>query len=136
MAMVYERHTYPREHLQWTFKAVASKISEYHLIDLATGVSHGGFEALSGARQFAHEKRLPAWDIFHGNLGRVPRSAQDQPGRLTLRPAEAVDHLGRPVTCSPRVGPANDVMNNVRDFVSLRAAIITEPNAMVARGGS
>jgi hypothetical protein len=68
MAMVYERHTYPREHLQWTFKAVASKISEYHLIDLATGVSHGGFEALSGARQFAHEKRLPAWDIFHGNL--------------------------------------------------------------------
>jgi putative SOS response-associated peptidase YedK len=51
---------------------------------------------------------------------------------LTLRPAEAVDHLGRPVTCSPRVGPANDVMNNVRDFVSLRAAIITEPNAMVA----
>jgi hypothetical protein len=41
---------------------------EYHLIDLAVGVSHGGFETLAGARLFAREEGLPAWDIFHGNV--------------------------------------------------------------------
>jgi hypothetical protein len=46
----------------------ASKASEYHLIDLATGLSHGGFVTLTGARQRAREKGLPAWDIFHGNV--------------------------------------------------------------------
>ena len=40
---------------------------EYHLIDLAVGISHGGFELLAGARQFARQEGLPAWDIFHGN---------------------------------------------------------------------
>jgi hypothetical protein len=45
-----------------------AKASEYHLIDLAAGVSHGGFETLAGARQCAREKGLPAWDIFHGNV--------------------------------------------------------------------
>ena len=44
------------------------KASEYHLIDLATGLSHGGFKTLTGARQHAREKDLPAWDIFHGNV--------------------------------------------------------------------
>ena len=39
---------------------------EYHLIDLA-GTSHGGFQTLAGARQFAREEGLRAWDIFHGN---------------------------------------------------------------------
>ena len=39
---------------------------EYHLIDLARGISHGGFISLAGARQFARQERLPAWDIFHG----------------------------------------------------------------------
>jgi hypothetical protein len=68
MAMVHERHTYVREHLQWAFKGAPSEASEYHLIDLNTGVSHGGFETLFGARQCAREKTLPAWDIFHGNL--------------------------------------------------------------------
>ena len=47
----------------WTFAA-----SEYHLIDLTTGVSHGGFETLTGARQSAREMGLSAWDIFHGNV--------------------------------------------------------------------
>jgi hypothetical protein len=42
--------------------------SEYHLINLATGVSHGGFETLSGARQRAREEGLAAWDIFNGNV--------------------------------------------------------------------
>jgi hypothetical protein len=44
------------------------KASEYHLIDLSTGVSHGGFETLAGVRQCAREKGLRAWDIFHGNV--------------------------------------------------------------------
>jgi hypothetical protein len=45
-----------------------SKASEYHLIDLFAGVSQGGFETLTGARQSAREKGLFAWDIFHGNV--------------------------------------------------------------------
>ena len=45
-----------------------SKASEYHLIDLTSGVSQGGFETLAGARQSAREQGLSAWDIFHGNV--------------------------------------------------------------------
>jgi hypothetical protein len=41
---------------------------EYHLICRTTGESHGGFENLGGARQYAREEGLEAWDIFHGNL--------------------------------------------------------------------
>jgi len=41
---------------------------EYHLISRTTGQSHGGFETLAGARQYAREEGLEAWDIFHGNL--------------------------------------------------------------------
>jgi hypothetical protein len=41
---------------------------EYHLICRTTGRSHGGFETLAGARQYAREEALEAWDIFHGNL--------------------------------------------------------------------
>ena len=52
----------------WTFATASPEASEYHLIDLATGVSHGGFETLTGARQSAREKALIAWDIFHGNV--------------------------------------------------------------------
>jgi hypothetical protein len=44
----------------------AGAFREYHLIDLA-GTSHGGFQTLAGARQFAREEGLRAWDIFHGN---------------------------------------------------------------------
>ena len=51
----------------WMYSPPA-RASEYHLINLATGVSHGGFETLSAARQCAHDKGLPAWDIFHGNV--------------------------------------------------------------------
>ena len=51
----------------WKYSPPA-RASEYHLIGLATGVSHGGFETLTGARQYAGEKSLPAWDIFHGNV--------------------------------------------------------------------
>ena len=41
--------------------------SEYHLIDLATGLSHGGFQSLQAARQHAREEDLIAWDVFRGN---------------------------------------------------------------------
>jgi hypothetical protein len=43
-------------------------VAEYHLIDLAYGVSHGGFRSLESARRYAREEDLIAWDIFHGNL--------------------------------------------------------------------
>ena len=52
---------------RWKYSPPA-KASEYHLIDLSTGVSHGGFETLTGARQYAGDKSLLAWDIFHGNV--------------------------------------------------------------------
>ena len=42
--------------------------AEYHLIDLATGLSQGGFQSLEAARQHAREEDLMAWDIFRGNL--------------------------------------------------------------------
>ena len=41
---------------------------EYHLICRTTATSHGGFATLAGARQYAREEALEAWDIFHGNL--------------------------------------------------------------------
>jgi len=43
-------------------------VAEYHLIDLAYGVSHGGFRSLEATRQYAREEGLIAWDIFHGNV--------------------------------------------------------------------
>ena len=63
-----ERDAPPRRgSIPWKYSP-PSKASEYHLIDLFAGVSQGGFETLSGARQSAREKRLSAWDIFHGNV--------------------------------------------------------------------
>jgi hypothetical protein len=50
------------------FVLASPKASEYHLIDLAVGVSHGGFETLTAARQCAREKGVAARDIFHGNI--------------------------------------------------------------------
>jgi hypothetical protein len=40
---------------------------EYHLICRTTGQSHGGFVTLAGAREYAREEELEAWDIFNGN---------------------------------------------------------------------
>jgi hypothetical protein len=51
---------------------------EYHLICRTTGQSHGGFETLGGARQYAREEGLQAWDIFHGNL----LVERHEPGRV------------------------------------------------------
>jgi hypothetical protein len=40
---------------------------EYHLICRVTGESHGGFATLAGAREYAREEELEAFDIFNGN---------------------------------------------------------------------
>ena len=42
-------------------------IHEYHLLDLGTGVSHGGFASLEAARITAREHGLASWQIFHGD---------------------------------------------------------------------
>ena len=65
-----EERDFPRRRVSssvWKY-SLPARASEYHLIDLATGVSHGGFETLTGARQYAAEKSLLAWDTFHGNV--------------------------------------------------------------------
>ena len=40
---------------------------EYHLLDLGTGVSYGGFISLEAARVIAREHGLRSWQIFLGN---------------------------------------------------------------------
>jgi len=40
---------------------------EYHLVDIVSGESHGGFVSLEAARISAREAGLLAWQIFHGN---------------------------------------------------------------------
>jgi hypothetical protein len=65
---------------------VGTMKAEYHLIDLAYGVSHGGFRSLEAARQYAREEDLIAWDIFHGNA-RVEYhdpGAEQSPNQLAL----------------------------------------------------
>jgi hypothetical protein len=64
------KETPPRRRLNipWKFLSASPEASEYHLIDLATGVSHGGFDTLAGARQSAREEGLSAWDIFHADV--------------------------------------------------------------------
>jgi hypothetical protein len=42
--------------------------AEYHLIDLATGLSRGGFRSLEAAREYARDEAMLAWDIFRGNV--------------------------------------------------------------------
>jgi hypothetical protein len=41
---------------------------EYHLVDLLTGESLGGFASLAGARDEARASGLMRWDIFCGNV--------------------------------------------------------------------
>jgi hypothetical protein len=41
---------------------------EYHLVDLLTGESLGGFASLAGARDEARAAGLMRWDIFRGDV--------------------------------------------------------------------
>jgi hypothetical protein len=41
---------------------------EYHLVDLLTGESFGGFASSAGARDEARAAGLMRWDIFRGNV--------------------------------------------------------------------
>jgi hypothetical protein len=89
---------------------------EYHLIDLAVGLSQGGFETLAGARQFAREEGLRAWDIFHGNArveyhdprgtgAKLPDIGLRQRGYWRRRPeTKAVLPALFSVTCLPTIG--------------------------------
>jgi hypothetical protein len=43
-------------------------IPDYHLIDLLTGTSHGGYASLEAARAMARHLGLTAWDIWHRNV--------------------------------------------------------------------
>lgn len=42
-------------------------IPDYHLVDLGTGISYGGFASLEAARVIARERGLTSWQIFHKN---------------------------------------------------------------------
>ena len=55
------------ERVLFEFAKPALELAEYHLIDLATGLSHGGFKSLA-ARQYAREEAIPAWQVFRGNV--------------------------------------------------------------------
>ncbi len=48
-------------------KSHTATTEEYHLIDIVTGESHGGFVSLYGAREAANAEILRAWQIFRGN---------------------------------------------------------------------
>ena len=41
---------------------------EYHLVDLLTGESLGGFVTLAAAREEARAAGLTSWDIFQANV--------------------------------------------------------------------
>lgn len=45
-----------------------NSLKEYHLVDLLTGESFGGFASLAGARDEARGSGLMRWDIFCGNV--------------------------------------------------------------------
>jgi hypothetical protein len=49
---------------------------EYHLVDLLTGESLGGFVTLAAAREEARAAGLTSWDIFQANV----RIARHDPG--------------------------------------------------------
>jgi hypothetical protein len=61
---------------------------EYHLVDLLTGESFGGFASMAGARDEARAAGLMRWDIFRGNV----RIERHDPGIDDLfRPAGKMD---------------------------------------------
>ena len=56
---------------------------EYHLVDLLTGESLGGFVTLAAARAEARAAGLTSWDIFQGNV-RIERLIQASTTQLAF----------------------------------------------------
>jgi len=48
--------------------ARAAPAPDYHLLDLGTGISYGGFASLEAARLVARERGFSSWQIFRGNM--------------------------------------------------------------------
>lgn len=48
-------------------KATVMNTPEYHLIDLSTGESHGGWVSLEAAREEARALNLTEWQIWNGD---------------------------------------------------------------------
>jgi hypothetical protein len=63
-----------------------NSLKEYHLVDLLTGESFGGFVSLAGARDEARAYGLMRWAIFRGNV----RIERHDPGMDDL-PRQDVD---------------------------------------------
>lgn len=73
--------------------------TEYHVIELYSGISHGGFADLLAARTYAHDQNLAGWDIFHGNN----RIEQHDPARYDPpRRADPADLRREGFRCAER----------------------------------
>jgi hypothetical protein len=78
---------------------------EYHLVDLLTGESPGGFVTLAAAREEARAAGLTSWDIFQGNVRierhdpgvddpvGIPKEAANSPGPTNRRSVGAAGSL-------------------------------------------
>jgi hypothetical protein len=68
---------------------------EYHLVDLLTGESLGGFETLSAAREEARVAGLASWDIFQANV-RIERHdpGVDDPVGIPKKTEAIADEAG------------------------------------------
>ena len=78
---------------------------EYHLVDLLTGESLGGFVTLAAAREEARAAGLTSWDIFQGNVRierhdpgvddpvGIPKEAANSPGPTNRRSVGAAGSL-------------------------------------------
>jgi hypothetical protein len=77
---------------------------EYHLVDLLTGESLGGFVTLAAARAEARAAGLTSWDIFQGTV-RIERHdpGVDDPVGIPKEPEAIADEAGDDLAI---IGPA------------------------------
>jgi len=113
---------------------------EYHLLDLLTGESLGGFASLTGAREEARAAGLTRWDIFQGNVrierhdpGIVDPILDDTDLLLTIDISLASDRCHTPASSAPSrrksKGPSR-ASNRRRHKVTAREAKIEYLRAM------
>src|SRR5436309_14500708 len=113
---------------------------EYHLLDLLTGESLGGFASLTGAREEARAAGLTRWDIFQGNVrierhdpGIVDPILDDTDLHLTIDIWLASDRCHTPASSAPSrrksKGPSR-ASNRRRHKVTAREAKIEYLGAM------